>query len=126
MILIFGGVYQGKLDYALKRFELTESDIMRCADGDMVCLEGKKIVYEIDKWILSLIQVERNVPDEVKSFIENNKDIIVICNDISCGIVPTDPVMRKWREEVGKTLGLLAHNADEVIRLYCGIPSKLK
>lgn len=31
MILIFGGAYQGKLDYALKTFDKTEDDVFCCA-----------------------------------------------------------------------------------------------
>ena len=30
MILIFGGAYQGKLDYALKRFDLEEKNVFHC------------------------------------------------------------------------------------------------
>jgi len=126
MILIFGGVYQGKLEYALERFRLTEDDVGHCTDRDGVYPKDKKIIYEFDKWILSLIYENKDVLGEVKCFIEDNKDSVVICNDISCGVVPTDPIMRKWREAFGKSLGMLAQKSDEVIRLYCGIPSKLK
>jgi len=142
MVLIFGGAYQGKLDYALERFDLTIDDVGYCIDGDSVYPQDKKVIYEIDKWILSLIRNDINVMDEIKRFLEDNKDTknskdkggdivnckdkIVICNDISCGVVPIDPVMRRWRDEVGKSLGLLAQNSNEVIRLYCGIPTKLK
>jgi len=126
MILIFGGVYQGKLNYALERFGITENDVGYCTGEDIMYPEDKKIIYEIDKWILSLIHANKDVLGGVKRFIEDNGDSIVICNDISCGVVPMDPIMRKWRESVGKSLGMLAQNADEVIRLYCGIPSKLK
>jgi len=126
MILIFGGAYQGKLDYALARFGLTEKDVGFCINGDITYSKGKQVIYEIDKWMLSLIRSNRNVAEEVKKFIEDNNDSVVICNDISCGVVPIDPVMRRWRDEVGRSLGLLARNSTEVIRLYCGIPTKLK
>ena len=33
MILVFGGAYQGKLDYVLKTYRLTEKDVYHC---DMV------------------------------------------------------------------------------------------
>jgi len=126
MILIFGGAYQGKLDYALERFGLTEDDVGYCTCEDETYPKGKKIVAEIEKWILALIQADRDIADEVKRFVEYNKDSIVICNDISCGVVPIDPIMRRWRDEVGKSIGLLARNSDEVVRLYCGIPTRLK
>ena len=126
MILIFGGSYQGKLAYALSRFSLTEADVCFCNDEDMAAPEGKKIVYEIDRWILALIRADMDVAEKMGQFVKNNQDAIVICNDVSCGVVPVDPILRKWREEVGKFLGLLSQYSEEVIRLYCGISTRLK
>ena len=41
MILIFGGAYQGKLAYALERFNLSEGDVYRCG-GDEADVPRKK------------------------------------------------------------------------------------
>lgn len=121
MILIFGGVYQGKLDYALQRFGLTESDVYRCSEDSTATPVSKKILYEIDKWILASVK-SQILPD----LTQISKDAIIICNDVSCGIVPIDPVMRQWRETVGRALAVFARQSDEVIRLFCGIPSSVK
>ena len=125
MILIFGGAYQGKLDYALERFNLTDSDVYKCGETEGPP-ENKKIIYEIDKWILDLVKADIDIEKATRQFIEINPDAIVICNDISCGIVPIDPVMRKWREAVGRTLAALSQKSDEVVRLFCGIPTRIK
>ena len=109
MVLIFGGVYQGKLEYAKKRF------------GD-----GRKIINSIDREVLAWIRADENLPEKMNEFIAASKDAVVICNDISCGVVPADPVMRRWREEVGRLMAQLAEASDEVIRMYCGIPARLK
>ncbi|MCL2571872.1 MAG: bifunctional adenosylcobinamide kinase/adenosylcobinamide-phosphate guanylyltransferase [Defluviitaleaceae bacterium] len=109
MILIFGGVYQGKLCYAEDRF------------GDT-----RTIVNDVDKWLLSLIQDGKDVSEEISRFFDENKDAVVICNDISCGVVPIDPVLRKWREDVGRFMAQAAEKADEVVRLFCGIPTRIK
>jgi len=126
MILVIGGAYQGKLAYALNRFELTSSEVYCCNDNDTTMPQGKAIVYDIDRWILALVQAGRNVAGEIERFIESNKSVVVICNDISCGVVPVDAVMRKWREEVGRAMGKCAQQSEEVIRLFCGIPTRLK
>ena len=125
MILIFGGAYQGKLDYALERFNLTDDDVYRCGERDGTP-QNKKIIYEIDKWILDLVTANADIEAAAREFIENNPGAIVICNDISCGVVPVDPVMRKWREAVGRTLAVLSQNSDEVVRLFCGIATRIK
>ena len=126
MILIFGGVYQGKLDYALQRFGFTDGDVFRCSDENTAEPDVSKIIYEIDKWILALVKAESDAENAVRQFAADNKDAVVICNDISCGVVPADPLMRKWRETVGRALALLAGESDEVVRLFCGIPARLK
>jgi len=126
MVLIFGGAYQGKLAYALEHFKLTENDVYNCSDDCTALPCDKKIIYEIDKWILALIREDKNVSGAIKEFTEKNNDAIVICNDVSCGIVPTDDILRRWREETGRAMTALASHSQEVIRLFYGIPAKLK
>ncbi|MCL2285379.1 MAG: bifunctional adenosylcobinamide kinase/adenosylcobinamide-phosphate guanylyltransferase [Firmicutes bacterium] len=126
MTLIIGGAYQGKLAYAQTRFDVPSGQIFYCSEEDIAIPNCKTVIYGLDRWILALIRKNISIAAEVKLFMEQSKNAVVICNDISCGVVPTDPVMRKWREETGRALGVLAQNADEVIRLFCGIPTKLK
>jgi adenosyl cobinamide kinase/adenosyl cobinamide phosphate guanylyltransferase len=54
------------------------------------------------------------------------KPKIIICNDISCGVVPIDSEIRLWRESVGRILTILSKHADEVVRLFCGLGTKIK
>jgi len=126
MILVFGGSYQGKLAYALKRFGLAENDVYRCGIDDVNMPEGEKIIYEIDKWILALVKSDTDEETMITRFADSNRDAVVICNDISCGVVPLDPVLRKWREAVGRSMALLSDKSGEVVRLFCGIPARLK
>ena len=51
---------------------------------------------------------------------------ILICREISSGIVPIDPLMRRWQEENGRLLQRLAHRSSQVWRIFCGIPQRLK
>ncbi|MCL2574409.1 MAG: bifunctional adenosylcobinamide kinase/adenosylcobinamide-phosphate guanylyltransferase [Defluviitaleaceae bacterium] len=111
MILIIGGAYQGKLEYAQSRF------------GHM---QDIKIVKYVDKWLLELVRENADITQATEQFLADNINNIVICNDISCGIVPTDPILRGWREEVGRFMAILAKHSNEVVRLYCGIPITLK
>ena len=126
MILIFGGAYQGKLAYALERFNTAESDVHTCSNDDAAMPANKKIIYGIDKWILALIKKDINVEEAIRQFIDDNRNTIVICNDISCGVVPIDPMLRKWREDVGRSLAKLSHASDEVIRMFFAIPTRIK
>jgi len=125
MVLIFGGAYQGKLSYAQDRFGFSQNDVYMCG-ADTAMPENKKVVYEIDKWILALIKADMHTEEVMQRFIDCNPQAIVICNDISCGVVPTDTVLRKWREAVGKSLLELSRCSDEVVRLFCGIATRIK
>jgi len=125
MVLIFGGAYQGKLAYALERFGLSRDDAHFCHETRVDAPKGK-IVYEIDKWILALVRANADVAQSVERLAADSPDAIVICNDISCGVVPVDSVLRKWREETGRALARLALRSDEVVRLFCGIPTRIK
>ena len=51
---------------------------------------------------------------------------IIICTDISQGVVPRQKEQRDWREMTGRVMNYLAAEADEVIRIFCGLPHKLK
>jgi len=121
MVLIFGGVYQGKLDYVKERFDA--DDVYYCKD-DCTQMPTGSIIYEIDKWILALIKAD--MAPNMPQFLKENPDEVVICNDIGGGVVPMDAMCRKWREEVGRGMGYLARHSDEVIRLFCGIPTRVK
>jgi hypothetical protein len=126
MILIFGGAYQGKLAYTMERFGLTKDDVYACGIEDADIPGNRKIIYELDKWILALLKKGVDVEQAMRLFIEGNKDAAVICNDISCGVGPVDPLLRKWREAAGRSLAILSQKSDEVVRLFCGIPTRLK
>ena len=126
MILIFGGSYQGKLSYVLERYNLTSGDAHYCDYENTIIPENKTVIYEIDKWVLALIRAKADVQTELAAFINNNPQAIVICNDISCGIVPFEAEQRLWREMVGRFMAELSFKSDEVIRLFCGIPTKIK
>ena len=125
MTLIFGGAYQGKLDYAQQNF----------GPGLSVSLCGENEAEpELDGVILAsyhlLVLAQLRQGADPFAYLEGHwpdlREKIILCDDISCGVVPVDPEARRWREAVGRCMGLLAGQADSVIRVFCGIGMKLK
>ncbi len=51
---------------------------------------------------------------------------LVIATELGGGVVPTDAVTRRKREQAGRLACLLAARADTVIRVCCGLPQLLK
>ncbi len=108
MKLIIGGAFQGKTKYAREAFP------------DMAKIEAfhELIKEQLEEGVDAIHLLKKNL--------EDYKNKVVICDDISCGVVPMDPKLRKWRETVGQALVILAGESDEVIRVFCGIGTRLK
>lgn len=128
MVLIIGGAYQGKLDYAKEEYGLTDSDVFTCEEGSTAVGFDEKIVDHFERYVLAMIKAgqvpEKAVGMQIRA--GRYKDRIIICDDISQGLVPMDKTERAWREGVGRTMVRVAKQADKVIRVFCGIPVVLK
>lgn len=123
MKLIVGGAYQGKLDVAKELYRLEDDDCFEC--GEQIDF-SYKLINNFEKYVLYLVENNINPCEFFENNKENFSDKIVVLTDSSCGVVPIDDITRKWREEVGRIGVRLSFYADEVIRVFCGIPTKLK
>ena len=130
MILVFGGAYQGKLEYALDKFDIAAEDVYRCSrDGEMDL--SKTVIYGLEEFVYwctengaeaKEVLAGRFTSDELQPY----ADKIFIACDVSQGLVPMDATDRAFREMMGRTLLYLAKEADEVHRVFCGIGRRLK
>ena len=126
MILIIGGSYQGKLAFARERFGLSNSDIQLCDENTEAIDFGKRCIAYADRFALNRVRAGEEPADAFRTHLDELRDGIVIATGVSCGVVPIDPVLRAWREACGRMNNLLASRADEVWRLFCGIPQRIK
>lgn len=126
MELIFGGAYQGRLEYAKSKYNLRDEDIFFCSEDKAEIDLSKPAIYCMEKFLLACIREGRNPADEFKNISDALTDRIVICTDISQGIVPVDKALRLWREETGRAMVKLAKDAQSVTRIFAGLPLTLK
>jgi hypothetical protein len=145
MVLIFGGAYQGKKEYVINKYMITDAQIYNCENPDkyrdlsdggenggaaeLTDAAGKfPALDHLEAWILRGIREKRNPEDELQAALKSGclDEKIVICADITQGVVPIDAEMRKWRDQTGKCLQLLASRADEAVRVYCGLAETVK
>lgn len=124
MKLIIGGMYQGKLDYALKKYNLGIKDVYKCKDETIDY--SKRIIYKFNLYIYNLIKEGLDPVKEVINNLERFKDKIIISDEISSGVVPLDKMDRLYRDKVGVILNRLASESDSVVRIFCGLEEKLK
>ena len=124
MILIIGGAYQGKLDYAKAAFSLAPEDIFTCTGTEIDF--SKPCVNALEEFCYACIQREMDPIAYVREHREDWQNSILICSDLSSGVVPIDPVERQWRHTVGRLCQYLAGQADRVSRIFCGLEQRLK
>ena len=108
MILITGGSFQGKTEFAVMRFP-----------------ERERIVHfeeQVRDWIREgldpICQTER--------LVKEHPDCVVVIDEIGSGIVPMNQEERIWREAVGRAGCKIAESAVEVYRVMSGIGIRIK
>ena len=72
------------------------------------------------------MQRGENPKESILDFFTKYPDCILISDEIGNGIVPMDAFEREYREQTGRILIELAKEAEEVIRVICGIGQKIK
>ena len=114
MVLIVGGMAQGKLDFA--RRELGVAAWSEGVLGEADCVYG-------------LERVIRDTPDwreALERWCAAHPAGVLICDEVGCGVTPLDRADRDWREQVGRTCSRLAAEAGAVYRVCCGLGVRIK
>ncbi|MGN0288256.1 MAG: bifunctional adenosylcobinamide kinase/adenosylcobinamide-phosphate guanylyltransferase [Lachnospiraceae bacterium] len=121
--LIIGGYAQGKLNYVLKK-EAGEN--FRLVEADLPKEEGRVIINHFHLWVRSCLAAKKKPEEELKQWLLQHPDWIILSDEIGNGIVPVDAFEREYREKTGRLLIRLARLADEVERVVCGMGQKIK
>ena len=112
MILIIGGAGQGKLAYVLEKTGYTVDQVARTPEE----ARARPVFAGLENW-----------PElDEAGLLSANPEVILICDEVGCGVVPVDPAQRAWREQVGRLCCRLAKRAERVERIFCGLPMTLK
>ena len=112
MILIIGGAGQGKLDYVLQKTGYGPAQVARTPEE----ARTRPVFAGLEDW-----------PElDEAALLEANPDVILISDEVGCGVVPVAPAQRARREAVGRLCCRLAERAERVARIFCGLPMVLK
>ena len=118
MILIFGGAYQGKLEYAKKMYEIDFIDGSIAGVDEIYSAKG---IYNFDKFIKRCMVEKTDMQQLLDELKEKNNDVVIVSTEVGAGIVPVDKNERDFREAVGRICTKIAANSIEVHRVTCGI-----
>ena len=87
---------------------------------------GQVIVNHLHRYIREQLRQGTDPEAMIENFGKEHPDCILICDEIGNGIVPMEAEERTYRERTGRILEQLAAQADEVVRVVCGIGQKIK
>ena len=124
MKLIIGGAYQGKLEYAKEHF--TIKNIFSCTADRAELDFSKDAIYGLEQLALACVRSGLEAKEYLQEHRKELNHKIIICTDISQGIVPMEAELRAMREMTGRAMVYLAKEADTVIRVFCGLGQKIK
>lgn len=126
MVFITGGNSQGKLEFVKSALGIKEEEI---ADGGICGFNEafqKQVLDKLHLLVGRMLSQGLDAQAEVIKGVEENPNIIVICDETGCGIVPIEARERILREQVGRLACNLARKAQKVYRVSCGIPVLIK
>ncbi len=109
MILIIGGAYQGKADFA-KTLAAEEHLLLNVHERIRADLAEGKSRDEAETALWGQIDEES----------------VLTADEVGCGVVPMEAFERQYREITGRILCGIAKKADTVYRVMAGIPVKIK
>lgn len=139
MILVIGGVYQGKEEYVQNLLREESAGMCRAREYEIVNAYHLKIKeqmkageepLEAARALLEAVEGRHGsgetLADDAEEQTEGGKTLVVICDEVGCGVVPMDAFERAWREKVGRVCCYFAKEAAQVIRVVCGVGSRIK
>lgn len=129
MILIIGGAFQGQNEYIKEQFGYEEEEILSGGTEELQQMYTGKAIAGFHLFVKRMIEKgkeEEHIKTMVEQLLEHNSEIVIGLDEIGYGIVPMEKQDRIYRETTGRIGCLLAEKAEQVIRMLCGIPVKIK
>lgn len=81
-------------------------------------------------WVSNLLLAERDIPAAAGNLVTAIDDaagpLILVANEVGLGIVPDNPLARRFRDEAGRVNQQIAAAVDGVMFVAAGLPLKLK
>ena len=123
MKLYIGGCFQGKREVVIKNENI--KNIINAENADMEEMLSAEGIYGIEGFIRKNLD-ESLVNELADRFISENKNVVIINNEVGYGVVPIDKNERLFRELNGRFNIRIAQSSDEVYRVVSGICTRIK
>lgn len=126
--MIIGGSFQGKCDYALSGTGLAREDLLDgacCGKEEIFHAKGIRNFHLYVRRFLTGLD-EDSIMAFARRLAEEDPDLVLITDEVGCGIVPLEKEERDYREAVGRVCTDIAGLAERVDRVVCGIGTVIK
>ena len=129
MILVTGGAWQGKKEFVCQHFHLPQEKV---TDGRTFVLEekgpsgGPAALDQYEALVRRWIKAGADPETMTRRLLDGNPEMILITDEIGCGIIPMDPEEVQYREVHGRLCCRLAQSAGQVYLVECGIGRRIK
>ena len=143
MKLFIGGCFQGKSDFARRYYQEKEGKEISLEEWFSLAADGRKdslektflapaveamqeYIRKISEKEVEFVQKKEQVQKWIKELNIKNPDVILVLDEVGCGIVPLKREEREYRDLVGYAGQLAAQNADCVYRVMMGMGEQIK
>lgn len=126
MELIVGGKGQGKLGLVLSRTGIPQEQVCDGLDCPLDQVPDQPVMNRLHLLVRRLLESRQDPLLYIRRLIEERPDLIVISDEVGCGVVPVGGFEREWREAAGRVCCLIAQHACRVERVIAGIPITIK
>jgi adenosylcobinamide kinase/adenosylcobinamide-phosphate guanylyltransferase len=91
---------------------------------------GARLVDCLTLWLSNLMHAERDWSKEAARLAETlraqKSSVVLVTNEVGLGIVPDNPLARRFRDAAGTMNQMIAQAADEVEFVVAGLPVRVK
>lgn len=77
-------------------------------------------------WLSNSMGLEDKTEETVAVALESTADVIIVTNEVGCGIVPENALAREFRDRAGRMNQRFAEAADEVYWMVFGQALRIK
>ena len=106
----------------MRKYEVPDNQVSNTFEAS----ENARIFHNFQQAVQKLLSSGEDPMKKLEYLLLVNPDLIVICDEVGCGVVPVDREERAWRETVGRLCCWMAERAESVERVFCGLGMRLK
>ena len=77
-------------------------------------------------WLSNSMSLPDKTEETIAVALESTADVIIVTNEVGCGIVPENALAREFRDRAGRMNQRFAEAADEVCWMVFGQPLRVK